>query len=219
MAAATAAAIGRDLEAGGGESLRERGVRFFGPYGEDAFGRECGPAAGQRLAAVERIVRTLGDLVGAFVKVEHDGIEVRARSVRDHPRHVVDHDADPRIEHGTLGQHRERPAIPFLDDRVELGNDNLGLWRQCIERGAQRVGHAEPANQHAGRLARQRFAREGRERLLRLALGARHQHAAIDHDQKLAVALAQLQRAVTRRDRREGLPGLHRRLPAIRAAV
>src|SRR5690348_13566058 len=51
---------------------------------------------------------------------------------------------------------------------------------------------------------------ERRERFLAAALGARHQHPAVDHDQEvLRAALAQLELALGRVDHFDGVPGLH----------
>ena len=82
-------------------------------------------------------------------------------------RDVADLDRDPRILERVLGERTERATIPLDDRRHELGDDDLRVARERVERRAQREAHSETTDQHHRPLAEARaIAAEPRELLL-----------------------------------------------------
>src|SRR3954462_14898369 len=74
VAARFAEAVGLDLEARGGEAAGKWLVGFLGPDGEQADVAEGVAGAGERGAAVERVVGALGGGVRALVEIEEDRV-------------------------------------------------------------------------------------------------------------------------------------------------
>ncbi len=133
--------------------------------------------------------------------------------MRDHTGHVGDLVRDARVAGSASGERRERPAAPLDHDPVKLDDQHARAGRQRLEGRAQREAHAEPADQHPRRAApgktRAGQLTQGR---LRAVGGARHEHAPVAADEKVALTpAAQLEHTV-----RGLLAG--ERLPAARQA-
>ena len=99
---------------------------------------------------VERVVgaRWVFGVPGPRVEIEQDRVVAGRFRGGDHRRDIGDHDVDARIDDGTLRARRQRPATPRDDFGIELDHVDRDAGR-CIERGAQRVPHAEAGDESA----------------------------------------------------------------------
>jgi len=84
----------------------------------------------------------------------------------------------------------EETSIPLDDCRHELDDEQRGARTEPPQRGGERVAHAEPSDQDAGRLPTgEPCGRQLSERLLRSVDAAAHQLARSDPDHELPAAL------------------------------
>jgi len=124
--------------------------------------------------------------VGPVVDVEQDRVEPPASS--DHRRDIAHDQLDPAIAERTPAVRAVLALVPAHDGGHQLGDHDLRVGRQRVERRAQRVPEAEPADQHAGSAD---AGEPGGDDAAELVLGAvfvrRHQRPTADRDRDVRV--------------------------------
>jgi hypothetical protein len=196
----------------GAEAVREFGVFAGGPDGECSAGFQRGVGGGDAGGGVESGVGGVGEGAGAVVDVEEDGVEFQLRGVATQRcGDVGDLDADARIGERMVGERREGAAIPLHDFGDEFGDDHGGAGREKIERGAQRVAHAQAADEDGGLLQRGAAAASvGGERFFGGVHAARHEMTAAGENHVFVIATRELDDgAVGRLRLGEEFEGLH----------
>ena len=90
--------------------------------------------------------------------------------------------------------------VPVDDGRQQFTDHYAGIRAEQIQRLAQGIAQAQPANQHTGRLATNKMrAAQPRQFLFRLVLAAVHQFQTVDLDRKISVMLIKLHLPAIRR--------------------
>jgi len=203
---ALARALPVQLEPRLARALREARIVPLGPDAEDASFAQGGAHPLERRAAEVGIV---GPRPRTLEEIQQDPVPGSPVARVDDVGHVDLLYRDPGVEDGATGQFGQGPAAPVLDHGMQLGHQQLGLLGQRIEGGAQRVPHAESADQDPWSApTRQLGAGQRRQRLLRATRRTRHQDLAVEQDQVVAVsAPTQLELTIGRRLTVECLPG------------
>ena len=149
-----------------------------------------------------------------FVQVDDDGVVVTQRGLRDDLGDIAQDDVYATVSERIARQLAQGAFAPVDHAFIEIHQIDAGIAGQAVEGRTQRKAHAQSAQQDARlQVASQGLTCALRQGIFRAVCSAGHQHAAIDHDQKVAVAaLAQLQGASRSTYFFEGQPRAHSRL-------
>ena len=120
---------------------------LLGPDPENATLAERSPGPLERRAAEVEIV---GPRPRTLEEIQQDPVPGSPAARVDELGHVDLLHRDPGVEDGATGQLGQGPSAPGHDHGMQLGHQQLRLLGQRIESGAQRVRHAESADQDPG---------------------------------------------------------------------
>ena len=137
------------FEPGAAQVVHEGGALVGGPDDQPAAGPQRLAESCQAGGCVEAGVALCREVVRTVVRVEEDRVE-RLRTGLDVGHDVAGDELGPGILERPTREVRQRAAVPADDGGNQLGDHDPARGGGPVERCAQRVAHAEAADQHAG---------------------------------------------------------------------